>query len=306
MVQVYGEPLQLRHYSPRCSVPYCFRLCSLIGCIILAYAFVFTTGGLWVKSTTIYTQAKVDFESELLVILEGAEPGSERVWSTYSALNEQLGAQLASVSASSHAVDSNHDGKPDQIIVSVSSFDMPAVHSIKVLMQFRYEIDEPEVELGMKSLAFVSYASPVAGSALYLDGDLELVQREPLPDGSQSFAFDEDALPLSGAIGDGLRFENLLGNYLDRNETTHYRYGTPVWYAGRGGFTMTAKIRIPSHQPVVYRPGVLHVLKLGWVQFLATFLVLFWILRWVEWVAFHFRILDTRVVSDTAPKLHRF
>ena len=48
------------------------------------------------------------------------------------------------------------------------------------------------------------------------------------------------------------------------------------------------------------------MLKWGWVQFLATLALIWYLLSWSEYVLFHFRILPTRVVSDLERKKHRF
>lgn len=54
------------------------------------------------------------------------------------------------------------------------------------------------------------------------------------------------------------------------------------------------------------RPQVIEMLKGGWIQWLATYLVLWWLLQWAEWLVFHFRLLSVRVASDFTPKAQRF
>lgn len=48
------------------------------------------------------------------------------------------------------------------------------------------------------------------------------------------------------------------------------------------------------------------MLKLGWIQFLATYVVLWWLLHWVQLFVFSNRLVATHVVSDVQPKPQRF
>ncbi|MEW5312578.1 MAG: hypothetical protein WDW38_004202 [Sanguina aurantia] len=71
-------------------------------------------------------------------------------------------------------------------------------------------------------------------------------------------------------------------------------------------FTLSMRIRIPPNQLVYYRPMVIEMLKGGWIQFLATFAVLWFLLSWAEVMIFKYRIVSTRVSSDLVQKLHKF
>jgi transmembrane protein 231 len=65
----------------------------------------------------------------------------------------------------------------------------------------------------------------------------------------------------------------------------------------------------PTRTPpfiTVLRPQLIEELKSGWIQWLATFIVLWYLLQWVEWFVFYFRVLDTRIVSDFTPRQQRF
>jgi transmembrane protein 231 len=48
------------------------------------------------------------------------------------------------------------------------------------------------------------------------------------------------------------------------------------------------------------------MLKWGWVQFLATWLLVAWSLSWLEGAVFVQRVLPTRVVSDIQPRAQRY
>jgi transmembrane protein 231 len=48
------------------------------------------------------------------------------------------------------------------------------------------------------------------------------------------------------------------------------------------------------------------MLKWGWVQFVATFWVVWWLLSWVEGLVFQFRVLETRVISDIQTRQQKY
>ena len=54
------------------------------------------------------------------------------------------------------------------------------------------------------------------------------------------------------------------------------------------------------------RPQVIEMLKGGWIQWVATYIVLWYLLQWAEWFAFTNKFVTVRVVSDLQPKNQRF
>ena len=80
-----------------------------------------------------------------------------------------------------------------------------------------------------------------------------------------------------------------------------------MWESSRSeDFTFHARVRVPTSQPVMYRPSFLELCKFAWVQILAVYVIFWWIFTKFEYLVFHHRIVQTRVVSDIQPKAHRF
>ena len=49
------------------------------------------------------------------------------------------------------------------------------------------------------------------------------------------------------------------------------------------------------------------LLKLGWIQFLATYVTTWYLIWWFEYLTFYFRLVETRVIADVSqPKTQRF
>uniref|UniRef100_A0A7S0WWC3 Transmembrane protein 231 n=1 Tax=Pyramimonas obovata TaxID=1411642 RepID=A0A7S0WWC3_9CHLO len=315
MVQVYEEPYAKRHYAGRFTPAYCFPCCSSLIFIIVAFVIALSTGQLWIKSHTFLHQPDVKFTYEMLVVMETNVPGQEKVWSTVDRINTLYHEKVAAVDVQATEQDINYDGKTDIIDVLVTSRGVTPVHSVKLLMGFDYSV-EGEADLDMRTLAYLTHSSALPGSALYVDGDLRLKQREPLTAGSSNNAYEgvqgspfadfvQSADGTSGIATLGLN--GIFNRYLFRNETTYYDYSYPVWKAGSGDvFEVRARVRVPSHENIVFRPAPLTIAKFGWVQVFAIIYPLLWLLRKAEWVIFHYRVLQTRVVSDITPKMHKF
>ena len=197
MVQVYEEPLCRRHYAPLLSTTNLIRVLVLAGVVVSTFAICFASGGFWPTTRTIRTQPRVRFTQEMLVLLEGARAGEELFWSTFPNLNAAMGGKYAAMTASAVEEDRNFDGVADVIDVRLTARGVGAagVHSAKVLMQFAYAVDESRVDLSMKSLAYASFASPLPGVGLYVDGTLRFDQVAALDEGKLRDVYNHNILP---------------------------------------------------------------------------------------------------------------
>lgn len=315
MVQVYEEPYAKRHLAGRCSAAYCFPMCTGLLFVIIAFAFAFSTGQLWLKEHTYMKQPEVQFTYETLLLLETETPGQERIWTSIDEVNELFYSQLAAVDVQAVEHDINFDGKVDIVDVKVISHGVQNIKSVKLLLGFDYKVGG-QIDLDMRTLAYIHHASPLTGAALHVDGDLRLVQRQPITQSQQAYAYQGSANSpfaplLSNSLGTTglakLGLSGVMNLYLFRNETTVYDYNFPIWQAGSGNeFEVNARIRVPSHQEILYRPAALTVFKFGWIQLFCVAYPLLWLLSKVEWAIFHYQLLSTRVVSDLTPKMHRF
>lgn len=286
----------------------------IVASLILAFVIALTTGGLWVKTHTYVTQPTVRFKYDMLLVAETATPGQEKVWSTFDSVNSLMGNKLMAVDIQASHQDVNMDGRMDVIDVKAVARGLGNVHGVKALMAFDYAING-RVDLAMNGLAYASYASPLPGSGLFVDGYLRLEQRDAIRAGDTRRAYNVSVFPFAEhgeAAGDtreaaSLRLPVILNEYNFRNETTYLDAKTPVWEAAKSGdFTFHARIRIPTSQQVLYRPNFLELCKFAWVQILAIYVIFWWLFSKFEYVIFHHRIVGTRVVSDLQAKSHRF
>lgn len=282
--------------------------------LIVAFIVALTTGGLWVKTHTYVAQPSVRFKYDALMVFETTTAGAERVWSTFDSVNTLMGAKLAAVDVQASEQDLNMDGKVDVIDIKAVARGLGDVHGVKAMFAFDYAIGG-RVDLALNGMAYVSHASPLPGSGLYVDGYLKLEQRDAIQAGTTRLDYNRSVFPFAAhgeMAGDTreaatLRLPVILNDYNFRNETTYLDAKTPVWESSHtSDFTFHARVRIPTSQEVLYRPNFLELCKFAWVQILAVYVIFWWIFSKFEHVVFHHRLVDTRVVSDIQPKSHRF
>ena len=92
----------------------------------------------------------------------------------------------------------------------------------------------------MNAMAYVTHASPLPGSGLYVDGWLRFEQRDALPASSTRHDYNYSVFPFAQhgeAAGDtreaaSLRLPVILNEYLFRNETA-FLVGTDGWCSPR-------------------------------------------------------------------------
>mmetsp|Transcript_7882 Transcript_7882/g.15352 ORF Transcript_7882/g.15352 Transcript_7882/m.15352 type:complete len:315 (-) Transcript_7882:171-1115(-) len=314
MVQVYKDPICRRYFSPILGFPFIARVVLHLGAIALSLVIAYATGGFWNKIRLQPIQATVHYTNDALIILEGSSVGQEQIWSTSQIVNEAMYSNFVPANFKVGEEDYNHDGKPDVINFKIKLSSSYPVHSVKSLFQFKYSVNS-KFKLEMYGLAYVSHSSAVPGGYLYTDGQLLFQQTNPITDKWFNTRYNTPILnstqPTNASAvqpQSQIQIASILQNYLDRNYTTLYANYYPVWHAGAVStdFTLDIRIRIPSADVVKIRPQEIEMLKHGWIQFLATFAVIWWLLQYLEWFAFTYRLIPARVLLDTVPKQHRF
>lgn len=282
--------------------------------LIVAFVIALTTGNMWVKTTTFVAQPSVRFKYDMLMVFEGARPGAEKVWSTFESVNALMAGSRAAVDVQASEQDLNMDGKMDVIDIKATARGLGDVYGVKALMAFDYAVDG-RVDLALNGLAVAQHASPLPGSGYYVDGYLRLQQRDAIQAGTTRLVYNHSVFPFAEhgeMVGDSreaasLRLPVILNAYNFRNETTFLDAQTPVWESSQSSeFVFHARVRIPTSQQVLYRPGFLELCKFAWVQILAVYVIFWWLFSKFEYVVFHHRLVTTRVVSDVQPKSHRF
>ena len=144
--------------------------------------------------------------------------------------------------------------------------------------------------LEMTGLIYLA-GSGQAGRHLQVSGDLGLVQKQPL---SYRGGRDSRYLPSPLPADRPLDLGAVLRDYGARNVSVRLENEYVVWARGTGAesFVLEANLNYPAHT-VVYIPGFWHLIKWGWIQYLAILVVFVYLFNTVKNFVFSMQILPT-------------
>lgn len=326
MAVVYTHNLQRRHTASRCSLAYCVFILMAAIAILLPFFIAYSASGadFWLKTNTLMEQAVVKYEYKLILVLEGTkEYGANPqllFFSTLSSLNALMQHQVRLPVLRSAEIDADLDGVADRLELeaSVPITNDEAIYSAKLFIFFNYQLRE-HARLEMESLAYASASSPLAGQALFMDGELEWHQRWPLTvKGGYSTPYDEDdlldfdsLLPWKGTSrGAGAvlaQLPEMLATYGARNFTTQFNTQNMLWTgvtpasplsSGEAStFNLTANIHFPL-QEIIYSPAVSEVLFDAWIKYYAALVIVMYLLDLLCSFIFYHQLVETYVHSD--------
>jgi len=251
-------------------------------------------------------QPNVMFKHQLVMSTRGAEDNSQLVWSTSQQFNHMLQNQLRVPTLRSYEDDTNGDGVYDALHLEMELplKDTEAVQSVSMMLLFDFRLGEM-VDLHMDSAAWIEYTGASSGSGLSIHGDLMFRQRNPLPWFGTRDLYNEPIIDMNSPKASSYDLNDVFTNYLSRNETTDFVTRGAVWRGDRGAgqpFKVDINLRYPR-QRICYRPGFWQEVKVGWMQYIAFFIPLWYISEWLTEIIFANQLVNTIVVQPR-DKLH--
>ena len=187
--EVHCEVLARRYVAPCCS-PACLANVVLIGLTaILPLWAARATGGHWTGEVLRWEQPRVSMGDTVAVTLTGVRgPGGSEPfrhsWTTSSAANALLSAagELRTGVVRASATDADDDGHADELRVSValSLTGDEVVLGAALAATLRVRLASA-ARLDMDAVAAIAGSGGGGGTAFEVDGDVEFVQRAPLP-----------------------------------------------------------------------------------------------------------------------------
>lgn len=300
---MYQVPHTARHHVPRCSCAYLLWWGVWAVNILVPYFLAYNMNNLWLKESVVVQQPTVRFKHMAMASMESTMPSGEAAyarWSTESAYNKLYGSDMRVADVSSVEVDDNRDGNPEfvEVTIMLPKFLGESVKRASALLFFNYTITD-FVDLDVEGLAYIEGGSHVAGSQLWVAGDLRLRQLRPVGFNRLDNVYRGSAVEtVRPTVKDAL-FTTILGEYSLRNITTYVSVPTSVWTPGDAGksdgstmFSIVARLRIPE-EVVRYRPGFWETMKYFWMQYVAVFLAVRYLTSYFEWFVYANRVLDT-------------
>ncbi|KAJ1344357.1 hypothetical protein BSLG_001092 [Batrachochytrium salamandrivorans] len=283
LTTIFTRPAaNIRYATQCCSVAALLSLVLVVSLLLLPLVLAYLGGSFWLKENFYWEQPQVQYSQQLLLLLEGVSSSTALpvtvIYSSDTLFNQLTDPYVRMVAVKSWMVDTNADNKNDQMVfnISVPVSDDELVEHVRLAIGVQYQLSE-RIKFYTQSLLLIDVASPLSGSHLSLDSDLNLVQRWPIQD-KVSYISTAPAINFTMAVGNdysALTWPRIVSDYLDYDARTIYNPVVPIWSTSRStgqSFTISVKIRIPKDR-IAYRPALLEILKHGWIQYLACLVI---------------------------------
>uniref|UniRef100_A0A3B4ZCU3 Transmembrane protein 231 n=1 Tax=Stegastes partitus TaxID=144197 RepID=A0A3B4ZCU3_9TELE len=266
--EVYSHPALVRYRTGVCTKATLFLLVVLGLTYIPPLLVAYRSQGFWIKRSTYEEQPLVRFQYETLLVAATSVRGDYVAWSSFSLLNNMLGANLRIPAVSVREVDQNQDGKPDLLIFQLQLPLKPdeQIYSVQLLLTFSYQL----------FVSVIDGSSPFASSydldniiRSYQDRNLTTVLSCPMP---------------VWTVG------RAAGSPFELNAEIRYPLEQSFFIiSALTGFT--------------YRPGFWETIKFAWIQYVSVLLVFLWVFQRIQRFVFQNQVLTTVPVPVGKPHL---
>ncbi|KAL3102282.1 hypothetical protein niasHS_003691 [Heterodera schachtii] len=327
LVVVHTEPLLEEFRAPFCSAANFWRFLSIFFSISLSLLLCFASQGLWRRSNTFLEKPNVQFNEHTLFTFESLSQNEKKIffWSPMAKVNENATDQFELLVPIIETIHNDWDGdwRADEIEIRVAfrhktnSNSSPSFSLNFTAFSYALFFD---VKLEKRTLVELK-GTPIFGkiqsknpfNEIHIIGSVDFVQRNFLPAfGNLTFAqwsaqFSADGFPSKSSpeeIDWQMRkwsmeqnFSIVLGRKIERvRMTTHQRLG--------GGILcqFVFHIRI-SEQTLQYRTNAWEMVKWAWVQYLALFVVVRYLVNTLSSFLYQNQIIGT-FVAGPKDKIH--
>ncbi|XP_056138192.1 transmembrane protein 231 [Lampris incognitus] len=304
--EVYSHPALIRYKTSVCTKATLFLVVVFCLTYIPPLLVAYRSQGFWIKRSTYEEQPVVRFQYQTLLVALTSTKGDYVTWSTFPHFNNMQGTNLRIPTISVREEDQNEDGKLDRLIFRLKLPLKPEeqVYGVQLLLTFNYQLFRMSTVV-MQTLAYIQHFSSVPGAQLYINGELRLQQRMPLPHRGLYNVYNVSVIDGSSPFASSYDLINIIGTYQDRNLTTVLSCPSPVWIVGRAArapFELNADIRYPM-EVISYHPGFWETIKFAWIQYVSVLLIFLWIFNRVQTFVFQNQVLPTVPIPLVKPHL---
>lgn len=308
LYRVHAEARLDKYYSTLCSKATLFQAVLYALMIIPPLFVALTTNEFWQSTSSYREQPRVTLQEDALVQLGGREVNGSgsglRAWSTIASFLGQDSEELFDPDIMVSEEDLSNDTQTDSLDLRLEFTELDIeVHSVQMILFFQLEFSRFSSVI-VQSLVYTSQSWPVAASGMSVLGELGLNQRLPLPSSGRVEQYSSAVINSSGLLTEDYGISDILREYNRRNLTTILQAPHIVWESGStGNFTITVKLQYPDHT-VTYYPNFWQRLKFAWVQYLAVFVVFWWVLSVVQSFVFQNKVILTVTQRKDKPHKH--
>ncbi len=307
---VYKQALYRQFHASPCSLSALFLVLCLAAVIIVPYFSAYDPYNFWIKTNTYREQPFVEDMHQLILEINGVNaegvPFAATV-STLGSVNRLYPNSQRPATVRSRVDDINDDGIPDilHITAIIPLNEGERATSITIGSLLRVTLRD-RARLQFDAIAYHYISGDVPGQALNVDTNLRLRQTWPLQiGGGFQYPYAEDPLLDHGSVvsSEQALLSTIVQKSLERNLTValenpmvSWRPTVPISPLKTPTLSVTLVLRI-NQQDVLYTPPVIEVVQQGWIQYLAVFLVVWYLIDKLCSFVFWNQLVETRVID---------
>ncbi|XP_022655545.1 transmembrane protein 231-like isoform X1 [Varroa jacobsoni] len=221
--------------------------------------------GLWRRVDVFSEQPKIDFKKDFILLLDTRDGD---VIAASRPQQGRLSSNLPIMRLAHSPTDTNLDLRPERHDIRFV-VDAGNITGIRLLLKLEARLQTMAGVLS-NCLAYIEYSSSLVGSSLSVTGDLRVTSSFVIPFKSYS------DLRTSSDFTEPL--EHILEEHSKSKVKCTLEGTTKVWRpktksaAAPDRFTLSLTLNT-AEQSFTYRPGLSHILKLGWMQYFSVMVI---------------------------------
>ena len=326
MPLVFLTPYKKTYSSDICSLSSLLGLAILVAAILLPFFAAYSTEDFWLRLKEYHEQPLVDYNNTFMIYITSLDNKhffKTHFYSSNSKLNEKfenlcnqndfndcdLEIKQPLISSSE---DIDGDGITDKLTINYEFSKNLLLNEtekidIKLLFFLKYGLTKT-VKLIMTPMVFIDI--PILnldysedsndGKEIILNGNLELVQKSPIPSTSITSMSYYITNPFKTGYNEASPFDLLYhyNKYKSHNYTVKYNYEKLERKTTDGKIKIIMQMNIPKLQEVFYIQSVFEAIKYAWMQYFYIFLPIYLILYIIFKFIIQNNIFDSHINSD--------
>ena len=323
MPLVFLTPYKKIYTSDICSLSTLIGFVLLIASILLPLFAAFSTEDFWLRIKEYEEQPLVEFQNKYMIYITNCS-GNYKTY--FDSSNKNLKEYFAGICNNSLNIDIDLCSQENSGILTADSTDIDNDGYIDKL-NIKYELSNSELfsstGIDIKMIFFLKYTlrkkvkllmTPMVyidipiiitnnkGKEIYLNGNLELIQKSPIPCSTITSRIYYEEKPYFIEFNESHVFDLLYfyNKYKSHNYTVKYDYERYDNIDNNQKIKIDITMNIPKLQPILYFQSVFEALKYAWMQYFYIFLPIYLIF----YILFKFIIQNKIFYSTTKSNLY--
>ena len=247
----------------------------------------------------------MEFEDQLLIYKTNDDNynGDPDFFSSILRINENANNRFESPPLIKYEYfDDNNDGLIDKFKFKITFIkeNQEIIRNIKLVFSFKYEF-RVNIVGRMNTVALVDIDTPLGGTYIQVDGNLNLKQKSPI---DRTTFYDENIYRNIFKNQNEVKpFCKIAKDYYDRDFSTYFDYDTYIVPMKNPKIVrIEVNINIPSFQKILYKTPIFTKIKFFWVQYVAVLLPVAGIFYFIMQFVFRNYIVNTINSNDIGVK----